>query len=242
MLIKQRLKKLPRLYASLQRTYYTGLYLSERYVLGTRLHELWWKIRQVDEMVGRSLRHPHRAFLVERIGRFAPFESLLEVGCNAGPNLVVLGRTYPDARLYGIDISAQAIKVAEKVLVQDAIGNASVSMGRADDLHRFADKSIDVALTDATLMYVGPDKIARALSELVRVARKVLIFNEWCLFEGDCPGVRAYWYDAHWVHDYQALLSDMPGVRTVRVERLPHGLWGPGGWEEYGALVEVELG
>ena len=139
-----------------------------------------------------------------------------------------------------MDINAQAIKVAEAVLAQEGIRNAAVFVGRADELRCLGDKSVDVALTDATLMYVGPDKIMRAISELVRVTRKGMIFNEWHLFEANRP--RPYWYYAHWVYDYQRLLGNLPGVKATRVTRLPRGLWSPGGgWDAYGALIEAEL-
>lgn len=240
-MIKRWLKRSPRLYFVLQRSYYAGLYFTERYVLGTKLHKLLWQVHNFEESAKRSQDHPRRAFLVERIGRFAPFGSILEVGCNGGLNLVKLGRAYPGVRLHGVDISARAIKLAESILAQEAIGNATVYVGMADDLRQFADNSVDVALTDSTLMYVGPDKIMRAISELARVARKGLILNEWHLFERQNNEPCAYWYYAHWVHDYRALLGGVPGVKAVRIERLPHGLWGPGGWETFGALVDAEL-
>ena len=241
-MIKRWLQKLPGLYRVLHRSYYAALYWVERHVLGSRLHELLWRMWR-SEGTGQCLpEHPHRGFLMTHLARFAPLGSLLEVGCNGGPNLVVLRREYPGVRLYGVDISPRAIRTARAVLERERIVDASVFVGRADDLGLFADHSVDVALTDATLMYVGPDKIARAIAELVRVARKGLVLNEWHLFEPPQSGLHAYWYYAHWVHDYRALLIRVPGVTGVRVRRVPVGLWGPGGgWEAYGAVVEVDL-
>jgi len=240
--IKRWLQKVPRLYRALHRSYYAGLYWIERHVLGSRLHELLWRVRSSAATAQCSLEHPHRGFLLARLARFAPLCSVLEVGCNAGPNLVLLRRAFPGVRLYGVDISRRAIRTAKGVLESEGRGDASVFVGRADDLGRFADRSVDVALSDATLMYVGPDKITRAIAELVRVARAGLVLSEWHLFEPPQEGARAYWYYAHWVHDYRALLTGVPRVAAVHVERLPVGLWGPGGgWEAYGALVEVEL-
>jgi len=240
-MMKHGLQKLPRVYAALHRAYYAALYWCERHLLGTRLHEWLWRLRGFEDPSGGPREHPHRAFLMTRLRRFAPFSSVLEVGCNVGANLVALRRAYPGVRLSGVDISPRAIRTAEARLAHQDIGDASLFVGRADDLGQFGDRSVDVALTDATLMYVGPDKITRAIAELLRVARKVLVLNEWHLFEPPRAGARAHWYYAHWVHDYRALLLGMPGVGVVRVERLPSELWGPGGWEMYGALVEVEL-
>lgn len=238
-MIKRWLQKLPRLYGVLHRSYYATLYWVERHVLGTRLHELIWRARRLEDATQRSKEHPHRAFLMARIGRFAPLTSVLEVGCNTGPNLIALSRAYPGVGLYGLDINPQAIRAGQAALAEERIPNASMFVGRADDLSRFGDHTIDVVLTDATLMYVGPDKIARTIAELLRVARRGLLLNEWHMFE-PTPD-RAHWYYAHWVHDYQALLAGAPRVRSVQVERLPDGFWAGGGWAAYGAIIAVDL-
>lgn len=211
-------------------------------MLGTKLHGLLWRARWFHESGMCGDCDSHRAFLVERVGRFAPFESVLEVGCGAGGNLIALSRAYPGTRLYGVDISARAVTAAETLLAREAIANITIYKNRADNLRCFSDRSIDIVLTDATLMYVGPDKIGRVMSELARVARKGWVLNEWHLFERNSPGSAACWYYAHWVHDYTQVAGNAPAVKAVRVERLPAGLWGPGGgWEIYGAVVEVEL-
>lgn len=236
------LRKLGRLYTILQGVYYAGLYLCERYVLGTRVHELLWRVRWFDQSGGCGDCDSHRAFLAECVGRFSPFRSILEVGCGAAGNLVVLARAYPGTRLYGVDVSAEAVKAATTVLKREAIAEATVSIGRANDLRLFSDNSLDVVLTDAALMYVGPDKISHVISELTRVARKGLILNEWHLFQTDKGEPSSYWYYAHWVHNYTRLLGCAPRVKSFRIERLPAGLWNTGGgWEAFGAVIEVQL-
>jgi tRNA G46 methylase TrmB len=49
--------------------------------------ENYWKSRD----------HPHRAFLVERICKFSPMHSILEIGCASGPNLYNIARKFPEA-------------------------------------------------------------------------------------------------------------------------------------------------
>lgn len=66
--------------------------------------------------------------------------------------------------------------------------------------------------------------ITRALSEMARVARNGAILNEWHLFDGGGRKTLLQ-HSAHWVYDYAALLKGVPGVKAVRVERLPPGLW-----------------
>ena len=45
-----------------------------------------------------------------------PGQSVLEVACGTGRNLAKIGRTYPDARLYGLDISEQMLISARRKL------------------------------------------------------------------------------------------------------------------------------
>lgn len=241
-MIKRWLRRFPTVYVALQRAYYACRYAGERYLFGTALHEFTWRWRGAGEFAAPSIEHPHRAFLLERARRFAPLESILEVGCDGGANLLLLARAFPHAQLYGVDINARAIATAQALLAGAGSGEVTFRVGRAHDLRPLADRSVDLVLTDATLMYIGSDRIRQTLRELVRVARKGMLLNEWHLFAPPGPAGQVHrWYDAHWVHDYERLLREVGGVQTVRVEPLPAGLWGPGGWQEYGAVVAASV-
>ncbi|ACP25889.1 O-methyltransferase [Sinorhizobium fredii NGR234] len=56
--------------------------------------------------------------------------SVLEVGCGTGRNLAMIGDSYPDARLFGLDISAEMLATAKSKLRRQ---------GRADANLRIAD-------------------------------------------------------------------------------------------------------
>ena len=240
-MIKRFLQRWPSLYQSTQRAYYGTLYRVEQHLLGTHLHELMWRYRSIDEFKPQSLAHPHRTHLVERLRSRSPFTSILEVGCSAGANLVLLAKAFPRVSLHGVDLNPRAIREARRLIQIGDLPGASVSVGHADDLRTFPDQSVDIVLTDATLMYVGSDKICATLDELVRVGRRAVLVNEWHLFDPLSAAETSRWYDAHWVHDYRRLLARLPRVRSVRIERPSIGMWGPGGWEEYGAFIEAEL-
>ena len=226
------------LYVWLQRWYYAGLFALERAV-GSTLHEWAWRMRGITEPVQAAL-HPHRAVLLEAVRRFAPIDSVLEVGCHTGANLLVLARAFPQAVLSGVDVNPRAIAVGRRVLTRAGAGRVRLEVGRADDLRRLPDRSVDVVITDATLMYVGPDKIDSALAELVRVGRRAVICNEWHLAQG-APGPPSRWHDMHWLHDYGRLLASQPRVAAVRTEQLPAGLYGPGDWDRYGTVIVAAL-
>jgi len=98
-------------------------------VLGTSVRERQWANRHLrrgndwknpnragedDEWVlsyWDSRGHPHRQFLADRISLFAPFDSILEVGCNCGPNLYLVAQKFPGADIRGIDVNSRSIHV-----------------------------------------------------------------------------------------------------------------------------------
>jgi S-adenosylmethionine-diacylgycerolhomoserine-N-methlytransferase len=48
---------------------------------------------------------------------------VLEIGCGTARNLMLAARHYPDARLFGIDISAEMLKSAEATISKNRIGD-----------------------------------------------------------------------------------------------------------------------
>jgi SAM-dependent methyltransferase len=130
--------------------------------------ESYWKSRD----------HPHRSFLVERICKFSPLRSILEIGCASGPNLYNIAMKFPDAKIRGVDINPVAVQKGNEWLKKEGISNVKLEVGRAQELGRFADKSFDVVFTDATLIYISPVEIKQVIKEMLRLSR-VLVLNEW---------------------------------------------------------------
>ncbi len=70
-----------------------------------------------------------RDTLIRELGA-PPRSSVLEVGCGTGRNLAMIGDLYPEARLFGLDISAEMLATAKAKLRRQ---------GRADENLRIAD-------------------------------------------------------------------------------------------------------
>ncbi len=66
-----------------------------------------------------------RDHLIEQMD-VAPGETVLEVACGTGRNLAKIKQLYPEAKLYGLDISEQMLATARKKL------GASVPLAQAD--------------------------------------------------------------------------------------------------------------
>lgn len=253
--IKIILERWPKFYNLVKRGYST--FRSMHYklgmrLLGTKLEEKYWATRHLrkgndwsnkenDWVRGYwdSQDHSHRNFLIERICKFSP-SSILEVGCNCGPNLYLLAKKFPDIEIRGIDINSMAVQKGNEWFKQERISNVKLLVGKADELKQFPDKSFDVVFTDAVLIYIGPDKIKKVIEGMLRVTRKSLILLEWHCFnsKSNPAGV----YVGLWMRDYVALLKEFVPENKIKVIKMPEELWPDENWQRYGGVIEVVMG
>jgi S-adenosylmethionine-diacylgycerolhomoserine-N-methlytransferase len=64
-----------------------------------------------------------------------PGASICEIGCGTGRNLVALARRYPQARIYGIDASAEMLKTARRRIAREALEDrARLALCLAEEL------------------------------------------------------------------------------------------------------------
>ena len=257
--LKHLLEKMPALYRFITKGY-TYSVLKFRYLKyllsGTKAIEREWASRHLCKDKKRddwgkgsndwikgyqdSQNHPHRTFLVETISKFNP-SSILEIGCNCGPNLCLLAKKFPDAEIRGIDINPMAVQEGNEWLAQEGISSVKLLEGKADELGQFQDKSFDVVFTDAVLIYIGPDKIKDAMTEMIRITRKALILMEWHSFEPELkdPKGLGIYYQGSWKRDYVALLRNFIRAEQIRVTKITEDIWPDMNWKEVGAVIEV---
>jgi ubiquinone/menaquinone biosynthesis C-methylase UbiE len=248
---------MPVVYDLLRKTYYLVRPQHLKEILyGTEVREKEWALRHLrgnkiddwgngndDWIKGywNSKEHPHRHVLVEKIASFEPFSSILEIGCNSGPNLALLAKRFNSAEIKGIDINPKAIEMGKEWLAKENISNVELIIGKADNLEGYPDKCFDVIFTDAALIYVGPDKITNIMKEVVRIARKALIFIEWHRFDSkgtnkETLGVYNY---GLWKRDYLNLLKRFVPKENIKIEKITEDVWPDEGWKNHGAFVEV---
>jgi len=144
------------------------------------------------------------------------FDSVLEVGCGAGKNLDKIHKEF-GVNVQGTDINADAVKETIRHLIW-----AKVGMVESID---YPDKSVDLLLTDACLIYVPLEKIQIAVNEMLRVARKYLVLCEW---SGEDK------FDGHWIYDYKRLFKNYE-TKFTKITG-----WG-GNWAKYGQIIVVEI-
>jgi S-adenosylmethionine-diacylgycerolhomoserine-N-methlytransferase len=60
--------------------------------------------------------------------------TVLELGCGTGRNIVLAARRYPDARFFGLDISAEMLETANAAMAREGLsGRAMLACGDATD-------------------------------------------------------------------------------------------------------------
>jgi len=130
-----------------------------------------------------SLHQRHRDVLMAMLEEVEPFGRVLEIGCNAGPNLRRIHERWPDVALVGIDVNEEALahgqaRVAEegwsdKVRFLHGELRESLATMRENPDARF-----DVVISCYTLTYFGPGDWHLLIRDLLGVTLKACIFLE----------------------------------------------------------------
>lgn len=206
-----------------------------------------WNETDPDWIKGywESIAHPHREYLVNVIAALNP-KSVLEIGCNCGPNLRLLAKKLPDCRLVGIDINHESVEKGNIWLNSEGISNVQLIVGRADNLNHFEDNSFDVVFSDAVLIYIGPDKIDHVIQEMIRKAKKNIILLEWQ--NTDSPFIakllkkeKFLFSRGLWIRDYFHLFNKFISKNRIQITRLPLHLWNDKFWQRYGSLIQIDI-
>lgn len=223
-------------------------------IKGTHNCENYWKTRKDGNIHGfdshlssdwvesywKSIDHPHRKSLHSEISTFDP-SSVLEIGSNCGPNLYLLAKTFPNMRLFGIDINSESIEKGNALFDHEGLTNVKLEIACADNLSSFKEKSIDVIFSDATLIYIGPDKIESVIKEMNRVAKKAIILIEWHTNSDtmlDKKGKGRY-YLGKYVRNYVRIFGQIVPEKKISVKKLPKGMWEGLGWEKFGHIITI---
>ena len=186
----------------------------------TTQHTKFWQTRlidwQKDYFSPEMINHPHRLLLIEKLHQFR-FKTLLEVGCAAGANLALVQRYFPHVQIGGVDISAEAIAQARK-----NFPHAYFDVASADKMF-FSDYSLDVIMTDMTLIYLGGKAVKKALADFKRTAGVAVVLVEfyhpswWKRF--------TLWLrSGYFAHDYKTLLEGL-GYYDIEMTKIPEPYW-----------------
>lgn len=212
----------------------------------TAQHAKWWRDRQIDwdKHYTATWSHTHRALILAAL-QTVPWVSLWEIGCGSGANFIRIIKELPMTELQkkmgarqlgGSDVNADAIAACLKVMPKGKFHVES-----SEDI-LLTDSAVDVMLSDASLIYIGPMKIRKVLREMIRVGRNNIIlceFNETSLWKRVWLRLKTG-YNAY---DYKKLLES-EGCFDIKVIKIPEEYWPGfpwGGKDSFGHIIIANI-
>lgn len=258
--IKKIIKKNPKLHVYFKKIYYTFCFSQiKEFIIGTKVREQEWAKKHIGggddwgtsskndwvKSYWDSITHPHRAFLVQAISQYNP-DSILEIGCNCGPNLFLLSERFPDAKIYGLDINEPAIQYGKKQFQEMGITNVMLYCGKMDDSKKILDRKFDVIFSDAALIYICNDKIERVIQNLKDQAIKALVFVEWhddgqLVYYNSDKSRAGQHHEGCIIRDYHYLLSKYFLNDQISFSKITENIWPDRNWEKYGYIIDVKI-
>lgn len=198
----------------------------------TKQWSKWWKERKIDWKVSYldTHSHSHRNLLSDILKTFR-WDSLLEVGCGGGANLVNIVAHFKNKQIGGIDINPEAIK-----LCKETFEGAFLKVGSVEDI-MMSDNSVDAILSDMCLIYV--DKPDRAIQEIKRVARNYVLF---CEFHSESwfKRLKLKLTSGYNAHNYYKLLKKH-GFTGIIIGKIPKDAWkGDYTQKDYGYIIRAK--
>lgn len=168
----------------------------------TEKHKKYWSDRKIDwtKHYLSSWNHPHRKVISAAL-RLFPWMSLFEIGVGGGANIVRIVKDFPGKQIGGADVNKDAIE-----LCNTTFKGGLFKVGSGDDV-MMSDKSVDVILTDMTLIYVSPLKINKYLNEIKRIARNHIVL---CEFHSTnwWNRLALFFNSGYYAHNYEKLLTN----------------------------------
>lgn len=200
----------------------------------TKTHHKYWAERKIDWKASYldTWDHPHRSLITMVLKTF-PWISLWEVGCGPGANLVKITKEISGRQLGGSDVSADAIALAEQTFKGGKFHVESV-----EDM-LLSDGAVDVVLSDAALIYIGPRKIQKALKEMVRIGRNNIVL---CEFHGGTWLERMIfrWKTGYNAYNYINELKKA-GCYDVQLAKIPKEYWDGTPWTKWGYIISAKI-
>jgi pseudaminic acid biosynthesis-associated methylase len=128
--------------------------------------------------------------------------TVLEVGCNAGWNLLAILEVDASIDCHGVDINAGAVNEAREQGITAEVGSA------LEIASKFGHESMDVVFTAGVLIHVPPDDLKRVMQQIIDTSVKYIIAVEYHAKDEEEVEYRGH-SGKLWKRDYGKLYQDM---------------------------------
>lgn len=137
--------------------------------------EQFWQGDFGDQYVERNQGHAlisgNLALFARALGRVQGLKSVLELGTNAGNNLLALSQLLPGCQLHGVEINAKAHAHAQSLDIAD------VWHGSLFDFPRL--RSFDLTLSKGVLIHLAPALLSQAYDQLYHLSSRYVLIAEY---------------------------------------------------------------
>jgi len=180
--------------------------------------ELWQGQFGVDYTERNKVDWIERALFWERMAMVTGAKSALEIGCNAGHNLIAL-RNYSVEDLRGVELNTVAADAARSRGLKVTVGDAHFV------LQHCLTGSFDLVFTCGLLIHLAPGVAEEVMSEIIRVAGShVLAVEYWAPQETEIEyrgNPRALWK-----RDYGQMYRDLAPRAATKLVTQSTGMLG----------------
>jgi len=104
-----------------------------------------------------------------------PNERIIDVACGTGAQAFVLSKTA--SKVTGVDLSESMITHAKSTSLKKKTTNTEFFVCDATDLKSFKENNFDIAIMSLALHQFSPDLHAPILSEMKRIANKIILVD-----------------------------------------------------------------
>ena len=208
-----------------------------RKIVGTKFDTLKWQNEVSGDDYLRfspSQNHPHRQWLVKQIlADDSKFASILDFGCGPADNLEILRLNNFQGNYHGIDVNQGIINNAKERFKTDP--KSDFAVGNIEMLNSFEPNSFDIVITDAVLLYIGPDQIEEFIKAALRVSIHGLFLIE---MHDDSMSFSGTYTKDGYVRNYRNIPKNLSS--NVNVQKIPVDVWSTGRWPKFGHLIRVQ--
>ena len=140
----------------------------------TEQEEFWageFGLNYIDRNNSEQMLYSNVAMWARMLQAATNVNSIRELGCNIGLNLVALKRLQPQLNLSGYEINEEAAKQASD------FGVAEIKQGSI--IEEINDKKVDLTFTAGVLIHINPDYLDKVYKNLVDGSNRYVLVAEY---------------------------------------------------------------